>query len=329
MKIWALLGIAVALVYGALVASGAAPADTAKSLFEGALGSPKAIEGTLKHFVPLLIAGVAVFFALRAGLFNIGVEGQFTVGALVCAVVALKVPGVIGILLGVSLAAVAGALWAYPAGWIKAMRGGHEVISTIMLNNIAGQVSTALVAGPFKDPAQQGTTTASLEPNRLLPTIGQDPRISIALIAAVALVIGLWRWLVRTVPGYELQASGSNPKAATLAGIDAKRVTIRAMAISGAIGGLAGALQVVAFEGRFYSGFSSGYGFDALGVALLAGSNPLVLFPSAALFAILAKGSTTIQVMNGVPKGISFVVLGLLIVIFAAVRYRKVPVKES
>lgn len=329
MKIWVLLGLAVALVYGALVAAGAAPADTAKSLFEGALGSSKALEGTLKHFVPLLIAGVAVFLALRAGLFNIGVEGQFTVGALVCAVVALKIPGVIGIVIGILLASAAGALWAYPAGWIKAMRGGHEVISTIMLNNIAAQVTTALVAGPFKDPKQQGTTTASLDPSRLLPNVWSEPKISVALLVAVVLVVGLWRWLARTVPGYELQAAGANPTAATLAGVDAKRVTMRAMALSGALGGLAGALQVVAFEGRFYAGFSSGYGFDALGVALLAGASPLILFPSAALFAILAKGSTTIQVMNGVPKGISFIVLGLLIVIFAAVRYRKVPVKES
>ena len=329
MKIWALLAIAVGLVYGALVVAGAAPADTAQSLIQGSLGSAKALEGTMKHFTPLLIAGVAVFFALRAGLFNIGVEGQFTVGALVCAVVALRMPGWLGLIVGILAAAVAGALWAYPAGWIKAMRGGHEVISTIMLNNIAGQLSTAAVAGPFKDPSQQGTTTASIDPLRMLPAIWQEPKISVALLVAVALVVAMWRWLARTVPGYELQVAGANAKAATLAGIDAPKVTIRAMAISGAIGGIAGALQVVAYEGRFFAGFSSGYGFDALGVALLAGSSPLILFPSAALFAILAKGSTTIQVMNGVPKGISFVILGLLIVIFAAIRYRKVPVKES
>ncbi len=329
MKIGVLLVVAVALVYAALAIVGVAPGATLQTLYEGTLGSGRAIEGTLKHFTPLLLAGIAVFFALRAGLFNIGVEGQFTVGALVCAVIALRIPGFLGLVVGIAVAALAGALWAYPAGWIKARRGGHEVISTIMLNNIAYQLSTALVAGPFKDPKLQGTTTASLDPSQMLPAFGSQPKISIALILAVGLVIALWRWLSRTVAGYELQATGANAKAALLAGVDAPNVTIRAMAISGAIGGLAGALQVVAYEGRFFAGFSSGYGFDALGVALLAGASPLLLFPSAALFAILAKGSTAIQVLHSVPKGISYVILGLLIVIFAAVRYRKVPVKES
>lgn len=320
---------AIALVVGAIVAAGAAPGETLQSLYQGALGTPRAIEGTLKEFTPLLIAGIAVYLALRAGLFNIGVEGQYMVGALGCAVVALRFPGWLGILLGLSAGAVLGALWALPAGLIKALRGGHEVITTIMLNNIAIQLTSALVAGRFKDPVQQGTTTASISPSMMLPTFGSEPKFSVALFLGLGMVGILWVWLKKTVPGYEMQAVGANAKAATLAGIDAKGVTIRAMACSGAIGGIAGALQVLAFEGRYFVGFSGGYGFDALGVALLAGSQPVLLIPSAFLFGILNKGSTTIQIMHGVPKGLSFVILGLIIIVFAAIRYRKAEGRDS
>ncbi len=329
MKIAALVLVAIALVYGAIVAAGAAPGETFLSLLKGSLGTPGAIEGTLKEFVPLLIAGVAVFLGLKAGLFNIGVEGQFLVGALMCAVVALRVPGIPGIVLGMVAGSAGGALWALPAAWIKAYRNGHEVITTIMLNNIAIQLTTALVVGPFKDPNQQGTSTASLPSTMVLPSFGTQPKFSIALVFGLLMVVGLWLWLSRTVKGYELQAVGENPRAATLAGVNAKQVILRSLCVSGAVGGLAGALQVLAFEGRFYEGFSSGYGFDALGVALLAGGLPLLLIPSAFVFAVLTKGSTTIQVMQGVPKGISFVILGLLIIIFAAVRYRKAQGRES
>ena len=329
MKIAILVVCAVALVIGAIVAAGASPGATISSLLQGSLGSPRAIEGTLKEVTPLLIAGIAVYLALRAGLFNIGVEGQFMVGALGCAVVALRFPGWGGIVLGLATGAVLGALWALPAGLIKALRGGHEVITTIMLNNIAVQLTGALAAGRFKDPTQQGTTTASIPRDMMLPALGTEPKFNVALFVGLAMVGVLWVWLKKTVAGYEMQAVGENAKAATLAGIDAKRVTIRAMAFSGAIGGVAGALQVLAFEGRYFAGFSGGYGFDALGVALLAGTQPILLIPSALLFGVLNKGSTTIQIMHGVPKGLSFVILGLIIIVFAAVRYRKAQGRDS
>jgi simple sugar transport system permease protein len=329
MRIALLIACAVGLVYGAIVLAGAAPVEVFKSLIQGTLGSPRAIEGTLKEVTPLLIAGVAVYYALKAGLFNIGVEGQFMVGALGCAVIALRFPGTLGLILGVLVGALLGGLWALPAGLIKALKGGHEVITTIMLNNIAVQLTTALAAGRFKDPAQQGSTTASLPRDMMLPAIGSAPKVNLAIFVGIVLVVLIWLWFSRTVSGYEIQAVGANARAASLAGVDAKRVTIRAMVISGAIGGVAGALQVVAFEGRFFAGFSGGYGFDALGVALLAGAHPFLLLPSALLFGVLNRGSTILQVAHNVPKGLSTVILGLLIIVFAAVRYRKAIGRES
>ena len=135
--------------------------------------------------------------------------------------------------------------------------------------------------------------------------------------------MGIAIWLKKTVAGYELQAVGANRIAARFAGISPQKVTVVAMSISGALGGLAGAIQVLAYEGRFYDGFSPGYGFDALGVALLAGNSAYAVLPSSFLFGVLSKGGTALQI-DGIPKGITTVVLGMLILIAAAIRYRKV-----
>ena len=323
-RLVALILGAFAVLTVAVLATGVGPGAALESLVKGSFGSGSAISGTLRETTPLLIAGIAVFLALRAGLFNIGVEGQLLVGALTAAVVALKVPGWIGLILAIPASMLAGGLWAFPAGWIRAYRNGHEVITTIMLNNIALLLTGWLVAGPFRDSSQEAPTTPAIPVN--LPAIYSRPPLSVscALIIGIALAIGLAWWLSRTVRGYELEAVGGNPTAAQFAGIDSRRIMVRAMTASGAIAGLAGAMQVLAYEGRFYSGFSPGYGFDSLGVALIAGANPIAIVPGSLLFGMLAKGGTALQI-EGVPKGITVVVLGLLILVAAAIRYRKVP----
>ncbi len=316
-------------IMGAVAWAGVSPADAFRELLQGALGTKGALGGTLKETTPLLLAGLAVFVALRAGLFNIGVEGQLIVGAMACAVVGHRFPGPGGLVLGALFGAVCGALWALPAGLIKAYRGGHEVITTIMLNNVAIFFTGWMVAGPIKAPGQQNTTTADLSQDTLLPSLYADAplRVSSALLVGLLLLFAFAFWLKRTVAGYELSLVGANPRAAEFAGVDARRTVWRAMFASGAIAGLAGALQVLGYEGRFYAGFSPGYGFDALGVALLAGSNPLGIVPSALAFGILNKGSAGIQLI-GVPKGVTLVILGLVILVFASIRYRRVQVAE-
>jgi len=320
-----------AVVAGGILLAGAHPLETLGTLIKSSLGSAQAITGTLRETTPLLIAGVAVFLALRAGLFNIGVEGQFTVGACTCAFIVLRLPGTVGIALGILAGAVAGSLWALPAGLIKAYRGGHEVITTIMLNNVAGALTMALAAGPMKDPTQQQPSTPNIANSSYLGALFDNGTLTVssALLFGVIAAIGLAIWLKRSVAGYELRATGANTSAATVAGIDVKRVIVRSMATSGAIAGIAGAVQVLAFEHRFYGSFSPGYGFDALGVALLAGQSALLLVPAALLFGILAKGGTMINIIGNVPKGLTTVVVGILIVVAAAIRYRKTPAVES
>ncbi len=326
-KLPLLIAASAAVLIGALLLSGISPVEAAQTLFHGSLGSVTAISGTLRETTPLLIAGLAVFVALRAGLFNIGVEGQLTVGALTCAVVSLKFPGPLGIGLGMIAGSLAGAIWSLPAGWIKAYRNGHEVITTIMLNSVAVFATSYLAAGPFKSKTEQEPTTDVLAQNSHLPALVNSGPLQLSLGLAFGLVAVVLAsvWFKRTVAGYEFQAVGANPTAAKFAGVEPRRVIMKAMTISGAIAGFAGSIQVLAYEFRFYEGFSPGYGFDALGVALLAGRSALGVIPSSLLFGILTKGGTSLQI-DGVPKGITTVILGLLILIAAAVRYRRVNV---
>lgn len=331
LAILALVLGSLALIVGAIMLTGESPLGTLSTMLKGSLGSPRAISETLRETTPLLIAGVAVFLALRAGLFNIGVEGQFTVGACVCAMIVLQLPGPVGFTLGTLGGALAGALWALPAGLIKAYRGGHEVITTIMLNNVAGFLTMALVAGPLKDTTQQQPSTPNISESSYLPALFDNGSlvVSSALVFGILSAIALAIWLKRSVSGYELRATGVNPSAATVAGVDVKRVMVRSMAVSGAIAGVAGAVQVLAFSHRFHGNFSPGYGFDALGVALLAGQSALLLIPSALLFGVLARGGTMINALTKVPKGLTIIVVGILIIVAAAIRYRKTPEVES
>ncbi len=324
-KLGSLIVGAIGVLVLAIWASGVSPAEALGTLFRGTLGSPSAISGTLRETTPLLFTGLAVFLALRAGLFNIGVEGQFLIGAMIGSAFAIRFPGPFGITFALIGGAFGGAVWAAGPGWIKAYRHGHEVITTIMLNSVALYLTSYVVSGVIKDPAQQSAPTVNLAEASRLPWLVNAPPVQVSWALPLALVstLGLAWWLKKTISGYELQAVGANPIAASYAGIDAPRMIFFAMLGSGAIAGFAGAIQVVAFEGRFYSGFSPGYGFDALGVALLAGNQAQAVIPAALLFGVLAKGGTALQIF-GIPKGITTVFLGLIILIAAAIRYRKV-----
>jgi simple sugar transport system permease protein len=303
----------------------AGPWEALKVLFHGSLGSASAFSGTLRETTPLLLCGIAVFIGLKAGLFNIGVEGQLIVGAMTSAAIGLRFPGPAGVLLAILGATVIGALWALPAGIIKAYRGGHEVITTIMLNNVAIYVTNAIVAGPLRDTTQESPTTRILNEHTRLPFLYKTPvlEVSSGILFGVILLVLFARWLNRYVSGYELRLAGANGRAARLAGVNTRKSIVYSMAVSGAIAGLAGAVQVLGYTYRFYSDFSPGYGFNALGVALLAGGSVLAILPAAFFFGILTKGSSALQLL-GIPKGSSFIVLGLLVAVFAALRYRKI-----
>ena len=329
-KVPILIACAIGLIVVSLLIVKANIFQAVTTIFTGSLGDAEKISGTIKEMTPLLILGSAVYLALKAGLFNIGAEGQYTVGACFGSLTMIAIGGPVGVAVGCLVGIAAGALWALPAGLIKAYRNGHEVITTIMLNAIAILMTKALVAGPFKGKDQLTPSTSIMPVQSQLTPLLKIGNLEIpqSFVVGVACVLVLAYWLNKTISGYELKATGANPTAAKFAGVKTKQVTIKAMVMSGGLSGLAGALQVAQFEHRYYDGFSSGYGFDALGVALLSGSNPYLLIASSFFFGTLNKGGTALAIL-GINKGITMVVLALVILMFAAVRYGKKEVNNG
>lgn len=316
------LGAFVILV-AAFQASGAPPNKILEGL-TGAVSTPGGWKSILSRMTPLLLGGLAVFLALRGGLFNIGAEGQILMGGLGAVLTAFAVPNPLGLGLALLAGVFFGSLWALPAGLIKAYRGGHEVISTIMLNAISVMLCTFLAKGVLKDPGQQSATTANIAESAQMPLVMKSGPFELGLgwLIGMALVIGAAFWLKRSVAGYELEAAGQSPRAAEMAGIPTRKVQVLSMIASGALAGLAGAILVTGTDHRFYASLAGGYGFDSLGVALLSGSSVWAVIPSAFFFA-LVDASTSRLSFFGVPKGISALLLGLVILVFAAVKFRR------
>jgi general nucleoside transport system permease protein len=310
-------------VFIALVQGGAEAAFKAyQSLFVGAFGNANAWANTLKQMTPLLLTGAAVAVALAAGLFNIGAEGQMSVGGLAAAVVGYSLKGSVPVPLLLSLAlltgAFVGAVWGFLPAYLKVKRGAHEVITAILLNYIAQRTTQYLATFPLKDPQGQSPSTPEVGATlpRLLPTYD----VHAGLLVAVLVVAFMAFALRRSIWGYETRATGEGAGAAEASGIATGRIQIFAMLISGALAGLAGAVVILGetpfrrFPADFYG---VGYGFDGLAVALLAGGSLTAVFPAAFLFGALSAGALEME-FNDTPKQIVAVVQAVLIVAIAA-----------
>lgn len=323
-----LVALAVALALGALVIAFAqrdvrAPLVAYGALAAGAAGSADAWAGTLARTMPLLLTGLAVVVALAAGLFNIGAEGQMTLGALAAAWAGFGLRSVLPaplLLVACLLAALAaGAAWAFLPVLLKVTRGAHEVITAILLNYVAANTSRYLATGPLRDPA--GAVPQTPEVGAVLPRLLPAYDVHAGLIIAAVAVVLVALALGQTVWGYETRAVGEGAGAAQAAGIRVTRVRINAFVLSGALAGLAGAvlvLGVVPFR-RFPADFyGAGYGFDGLAVALLAGGSAWAVPGAALLFGALGAGAEAMAFNVGTPKQIVSVVQAILIVAVAA-----------
>lgn len=299
-----------------MVIAGVNPIDGFFALFHGALGGVPQIGETLVQTTALLFPSLAVAFAFRAGLFNIGAEGQLLIGGL-CAGLAGAKLGWIGAaaILPILLAGAAGGgLWAAIAGGIRARRGGNEVIATLMLNILAVLAANALLSGPLHAWSAVVQETPMIPRAAWLPTILPGSRLTVALPAAVLLALLMRYFFARTISGYELRACGDAPQAAKRAGIDVERVSFAAMIISGAIAGLGGATIVDGVLHRFNTGLSPGYGFIAIAVALVGNLDASRIMFASLVFGILQSGALAMQAFAHVPKDAVAVIEGLAIV---------------
>jgi simple sugar transport system permease protein len=306
-----------------MLVAGVSPADGFWALFVGSLGGREQIAETLVQTTALLFPALGIALAFRAGLFNIGAEGQLIVGGLAAGAIGahLAAPGPIAIVALLAAGFIGGAIWGGIAGWLRAQYNANEIISTLMLNFVAASLASYLVSGPLKSPQAAGAETAPLAPQAWLPALLPGTRLSIALLFAIAVAIAL-RWLLtRTVFGYDLRAAGDAPEAARRNGVNMPRMTLLALSLSGAIAGLGGAALVTGVLHRFNTQLSPGYGYTAIAVALVGDLDPLWICLAALGFGILEAGGLAMQALADVPKDAIHVIEGLIIVVLAARRY--------
>jgi simple sugar transport system permease protein len=315
--------VLIALAAGAMVVAGANPVEGFGALLRGSMGGPPQLAETLVQTTALLFPALAVALALRAGLFNIGAEGQLAIGGLVAGVAGaqLQAPAIVAVPLLLALGALGGAAWGGIAGVLRARFGGNEVIATLMLNVLALLLANYLIVGPLRAPDSLGAETATLPESSWLPALLPDSRLTIALPLALCIAFAVRYALASTVFGYELRASGDAPQAARRAGVDLGRMAFVAMALSGAIAGLGGATIVMGVLHRFNTGLSPGYGFIAIAVALVGALDPLRICAAAFAFGVLQSGALTMQAAAHVPKDVVTFVEGVAIVALAARRF--------
>jgi simple sugar transport system permease protein len=315
--------VALALLIGAgmLLALGADPLKAYSAMLQGAAGSVSGITQTLVKATPLLLVGLGITIAFRGGVINIGGEGQLIVGALAATAMALAFPewpGVILLPLALAAGVAGGAAWGGVPGVLKARLGVNEILSTIMMNQIAIQLSNYLLRGPMIDPAEiaRGTQiaqSAQLPQQvwliRLVPRTLLNGGAIIAVVMAVLVYIFLWR----TTIGYRIRAVGLNAEAARYAGIRVPVYQALALALGGAFAGLAGAVEVLGVQHRMMEGLSGGYGFSGIVAALFGKLHPLGAIPASILFGGLLVGADKMQRAVQVPSALIGALQGLVV----------------
>ena len=325
--LYTLIAIIIGFIIGAifLVTVGISPVEAYGKLIDGVFGKPKFMIWTLVYAAPLIFTGLSVAFSLRTGVFNIGAEGQFVVGAMAacaCGII-LKLPPVLHAIVCILAAAVAGFLWSYLVGLLKVKRGIHEVLSFIMFNWLAFYLSNFLVNTETLHKEGSGEATKNvldsariLFPEGILKALnctGANWGFILAIVAAVA----MWIIIEKTTLGYKLKAGGFNKDAATFGGINANKSILTALGISGALAGVGGAVQILGMAGRIsqFAG-QEGYGFQGITVALIAGSNPLGCILSGIFYGAMKYGGAKLT-MVGAPEEVIDIIMGCVIIFIA------------
>jgi ABC-type uncharacterized transport system permease subunit len=297
----ALFSIALLAVVG--LPFGHTPGELLSILISGSIGSTFALEGTLLKSVPLLLTGLSVAIAFRAGVWNIGGEGQFLAGALGAFLGARY-----GMIAALAASMIAGALWASIASAMRLWRNAPEVLTTILLNFIAIHLLGYAVNGPLQEASGKYPQSDPVPAFATLPAIGTSELgvdLHRGIIIAVLAAIGAWYLLYRTAEGLRLRATGFNRSAAKWAGINVDAQLVRAMAISGAMAGLAGGIELLGVTHRLFERFAAGYGYAGIAVALLAQLHPIGTIASAFFFGALTTGAGELQRTAGISSTVA------------------------
>lgn len=296
------------------------PLEAYASLLSGALGDARGWANTMNSATPLILAGLSVAFGFRAGLFNIGAQGQFFLGAFAGAIVGgvAGIPFPLHVVLALFGGFLFGAFWGFIPGILKAWRGAHEVVTTIMLNSIAALGLNWLAATYFRDPGATFPRTPDALDTALLPTIIEGTKMHAGILIALAAAVAVWFVLFKTTLGFEIRTVGANPDAARYAGIRPALITVLTMSIAGGLAGTAGAIEILGINKNYPAEYNTTYGFDAIAVALLGRAHPFGVVGAALLFGVLRAGAGAMQRETGIPIDIISVVQGAIILFVAA-----------
>lgn len=358
-----LIAVLAAFLVGAIILllQGVNPLEAYKAMIVGAFGSKNGLSDTLVKAVPLMLVGLGIAIAFRGGVINIGAEGQLVVGALLTTYFGVSLgeqfPGAVGIVIGLVAGAVMGGIWGAIPGLLKARLGVNEILSTVMMNQIAIQVGFFLLRGAMIDPAEvaAGTNiphsarlTRELDMPRftdmakslgftesakdldiqgylgeLYGVLVEPSRLHSGLIFALLMAVLIYVFLWRTTIGYRIRAVGLNPHASRYAGMNVKRTMVLSMTLSGAFAGLAGAVEILGLHHRMFepAAVSAGYGFSGIVAALFGKLHPLGIIPSSILFGGLLVGGDKMQRAMQIPQVLILAILGLVVLFVVSTDY--------
>jgi ABC-type uncharacterized transport system permease subunit len=300
-----------------IMISGRNPLLAYWALIRGAIGSVDAVAFAFNKSTPYVLSGVGVAMCFRARVINIGSEGQIAIGGVVASWIALnlsQLPSFFLILVSLLGGGVAGALWAGFAAVMRLKRGVHEVLGTLMLNFVGSLVVSEVLHGPMGEPGAGFPQSPLFPQSAWLPNLfaGMDMHVGIAIAIGAVLVCHVLLW--HTPFGFRLRLLGSTDTAAAYAGVSLLRGVMQVMLLAGGLAGIAGAVEVLGVHYRLIDGFSQGFGFNAVAIALLAALNPLAVLPAGLFFGFLEAGALAMQREIGVPSSLVFVIQGLTMV---------------
>jgi len=323
--------VAAFLVAGLVVAAiGESPLDATRILVQGSLGSAEGIGFTLYYATNFIFTGLAVAVAFHAGLFNIGAEGQATLGGLGAALVCLSLdglPAVIVLPLAILAAAAFGALWGFIPGYLQARRGSHVVITTIMLNFLAAILSVYLLVNVIGNPRSMAPETRTFGPNAHLPFIHDVAQglglnmpttpLNLSFPLALLAAFGVYLLVYRSRLGYAIRTVGASPAAAVYAGVSPETITMLTMALSGALAAGLAVNEVMGVQQHLLLEFTSGYGFVGIAVALMGRAHPLGVVLAALLFGVLYQGGAELSFDHPAITRDMVTVIGGVLILFA------------
>ena len=304
------------------------PIQAYVSLMRGAFVGNFNIAQTLLNSVPLIFTGLAVAFAFRCGLFNIGAEGQLYLGSLASTYIATAIilPAILHVPLILIAGALAGGLWAFLPGILKAKTGSHEVITTMMMSWIGVFFSSYVIRNILKDPRTDLPVSKTIyksaeliKIDKILPIQAlKGTRLHIGFFIAILTALLIWYIIKKTTIGYEVRAVGFNPYASEYAGISISKNIILALFISGMLAGLAGSVEIAGLHHKLWDRYSAMYGFTGIAIALLAKNNPIGVIFAAILFGAIQAGGKTMQLDANVPVDMTDILEGIVIFAVAA-----------